>query len=380
MNYKPQKVAIVKNRVDKGGILQVVVSMIKCLNRLGIKPVIFTFKNKLADSDIENNYGVQLEFEIREIFVDVKMPYEWHLVWFNFVSNFYLKDFDLVINTNNTSCLCNHRNMITYIHFPRKYRVMSKFKSIHDRMLGEKSRWDVKQDLFFLSRFLHKKFDSFLPNEKVLANSCFTKSAIQEVYDVNREDIDVIYPSVKTRDLRDRKVKKPVVLSLGRFEPFKKQMEQIRLAGKLPDLDFYLCGFVQDNEYYKRCKNEVARLGLKNVLFFPDVAYNRLQELFELAEYFIHTTENEPFGITVIEAVKYGCIPVVHDSGGTVETVPNDMCRFRGFDTVLSKFEELMSLDDALKDELVKELQNNLIKFDESNFLDAFEQQIKDRI
>lgn len=380
MNYGIKKVAIVKNRIDKGGVLQVVISMIKTLNGLGVKPVVFTFSNKLSKQDIERNYGAHLDFEIREIFIDIKMPYEWHLVWFNVVSNFYVKGYDLVINTNNTSCLTRHSNVITYIHFPRKYRVFSNLKSIHDRRLGKKSLWDYKQDLFYLSRYLHRRYGSFLPTEKVLANSKFTKAAIKSVYDVRGKDIEVIYPSIQTNDMRGRVGKKNIVLSLGRFEPLKKQIKQIHLAKQLPGLEFYLCGFVQDKEYLNKCVKEVEALGLKNVNFFPDVSFSKLQSMFEIAEFFIHTTEKEPFGITVIEAVKYGCIPIVHNSGGTLETVPNEMCRFEDLESVLSKFQKLQQLEAVEKDTIVEQLQNNLLKFDEKNFIKAFEQQIKERL
>jgi glycosyltransferase involved in cell wall biosynthesis len=40
------------------------------------------------------------------------------------------------------------------------------------------------------------------------------------------------------------------------------------------------------------------------------------------AEIALHTMVGEHFGISIVEAMALGCIPIVHDSGGMVEFVP----------------------------------------------------------
>ena len=40
---------------------------------------------------------------------------------------------------------------------------------------------------------------------------------------------------------------------------------------------------------------------------------------------YIHCAENEHFGITIVEAMAAGCVPIVHDSGGPREIVTNDV-------------------------------------------------------
>ena len=36
---------------------------------------------------------------------------------------------------------------------------------------------------------------------------------------------------------------------------------------------------------------------------------------------YVHCAENEHFGITIVEAMAAGCVPIVHDSGGPREIV-----------------------------------------------------------
>ena len=43
---------------------------------------------------------------------------------------------------------------------------------------------------------------------------------------------------------------------------------------------------------------------------------------------------NEPFGITTVQAIAAGCIPIVPDSGGQREIVGNASLRYSGLDDV----------------------------------------------
>ena len=40
---------------------------------------------------------------------------------------------------------------------------------------------------------------------------------------------------------------------------------------------------------------------------------------------YVHCAKDEHFGITIVEAMAAGCVPIVHDSGGPIEIVTNDV-------------------------------------------------------
>jgi glycosyltransferase involved in cell wall biosynthesis len=44
--------------------------------------------------------------------------------------------------------------------------------------------------------------------------------------------------------------------------------------------------------------------------------------MLSLAKVYLHTMVGEHFGISIVEAMASGCIPISHNSGGMVEFVP----------------------------------------------------------
>ena len=53
----------------------------------------------------------------------------------------------------------------------------------------------------------------------------------------------------------------------------------------------------------------------------------------------MHPTLNEHFGISIVEAMALGCIPVVHDSGGPREFV-NEKFRYESVEEAAEKVEK----------------------------------------
>ena len=188
---KQKKVAILKSRINKGGILHVIVQTIKYYNSIGIEPDLITFKSKLSESEIAEIYGEKLKFKIKEIFTDIKMPYEWHLLWFNFISKFYIKDYDFLIYHNNTSLFGSKKARMDYIHFPRKVRVESKWRSLY--MVGEEKNhpFILNKDPLYLARALYKIFDRKINDRNlvILANSEYSRAVVSETYNYDKNKI-----------------------------------------------------------------------------------------------------------------------------------------------------------------------------------------------
>ena len=55
--------------------------------------------------------------------------------------------------------------------------------------------------------------------------------------------------------------------------------------------------------------------GLGNVTLFPNLARPQMDELLAKARVFLHYKRNEGFGISTVEGIAKGCIPVVPDAG-----------------------------------------------------------------
>ncbi|MEW5987753.1 MAG: glycosyltransferase, partial [Chloroflexota bacterium] len=134
----------------------------------------------------------------------------------------------------------------------------------------------------------------------------------------------------------------------------------------IPDLAFHLVGFTGDGRYYQQCRRFAEENGLSNVTFHPDAPFEEMRALLQSSRYFLHTLVNEPFGLTAVQAVAAGCIPIVHDSGGQCETVPIPDLRYQALAEVPAMIEQLEAAD---RDGLRRRLQQHAAEhFDESVF------------
>jgi len=73
----------------------------------------------------------------------------------------------------------------------------------------------------------------------------------------------------------------------------------------------------------------------------------------------------EHFGISTVEAIAQGCIPIVHNSGGQKEIVPFRELRF---DDKIEAVEIIRSLRKKDNSEMRSKLQENIKKFSEKNY------------
>ena len=158
---------------------------------------------------------------------------------------------------------------------------------------------------------------------------------------------EILYPPVDVSDLQPGK-KRPIILSVGRFFPHsheKKFPEMIQAFAALSRQDLagwelHLAGGVaQDSlsqDYYRRVQHLAEGLP---VVLHPNVEYEKLRQLYSQATLYWHATgygENEAhhperfehFGITPVEAMAAGCVPIVLGRGGLPEIVEHDKSGF----------------------------------------------------
>jgi len=364
----PPKVAISQMNIAPGGRLRVIIGIVRLLNQAGITPCLFTSKLNLTPTQLAQKYGRSLQVEFRLLPHISKLPGEFMRVLFNAMLNVYASDYDLLINSSNSLIfLPGRQKVITYMHFPRKRRIVDAALTIHRPEIGYRrwSKWGVQRAaLRFIYRFSKPK-----PHHSIVCNSQFTRDALRQVYDLPA-GLPVVYPPVELARFRaDARPRAPAVVSVGRFTPDKRQLEQIQLAQKLPRFPFHIIGFANDNPYYRQCHRYVREHRLTNVHLHPDAPFAEMLSLLQGARYFLHTLINEPFGITAVQAIAAGCLPIVHDSGGQRETVPEPTLRYRTLSEVPAILDRLERMGEAARRALVRQLQEHAAaNFDESVF------------
>jgi glycosyltransferase involved in cell wall biosynthesis len=171
---------------------------------------------------------------------------------------------------------------------------------------------------------------------KIICNSKFTKKFIDKEYGV---DSVVVYPPVPTEDIKPKK-KEKIILYVGRFSALKQNKGQDTLidtfkkfSKSTPDWKLILVGGgeVGADEYIETLQ-KVAKGFPIEILVSPD--YKIVKDLYGKASYFwsaagfgINPEKNpelvEHFGITVVEAMAGGAIPLAYDAGGHKEIIKN---------------------------------------------------------
>jgi len=163
-----------------------------------------------------------------------------------------------------------------------------------------------------------------------VSNSFFTKSFVDKTYSVNSE---VIYPPVDIGAVKPGK-KENIILSLARLSQTlhaKRQDVLIEAFSRLrlPDWKLVLAGGSSDPSYLSHLRQIAQSLPIDII---PNLPLNQARQLLSKSKIFWSATgygvnpklfpeKVEHFGITPIEAMAAGCVPVVTKAGGHLETV-----------------------------------------------------------
>ena len=170
--------------------------------------------------------------------------------------------------------------------------------------------------------------------QKVICNSQFTKKYIDREYHVKSE---IIYPPVDTDTFKNAK-KENMILSVGRFHPFKKHEIMIQaftnLSKSLKGWRLVIAGGLlpDDKEYYSQLTRMIE---IDSIILLPNQPFSSLTKLYARAKIYWHAAgfgedekthpENfEHFGITPVEAMTADCIPVVFNGGGLPEIITHE--------------------------------------------------------
>jgi GT2 family glycosyltransferase len=181
-------------------------------------------------------------------------------------------------------------------------------------------------------------YRQFLKSYIFLANSNYTKVWTERYWGIVP---DILYPAVKvSNELTESKRIKQIV-NVGRFFQSghnKKQYELAKLFSKLKsekrisnEWKLVLAGKSDESglEMIKKIKLEFAKY---NVFVLNNLDYNSLIYLYKESSIYWHATglnedhERDPhkfehFGMTTVEAMSFGTIPIVYRAGGQPEII-----------------------------------------------------------
>ncbi len=228
-----------------------------------------------------------------------------------------------------------------------------------------------------------------------VANSYFTKSVIDSVWNINIQFVQ--YPVIISTNNFFKK-KENIILHVGRFfrhlhnkkqevliRAFIKFKEKQKQMGKDNDWKLVLVGMNEDPRYVKYLKSIAKSYPIE---FHLNISAKKLKSLFEKSKFYWHATgygidekmfpqKMEHFGITTVEAMSYGLIPLVINKGGQKEIIKpiDSFLLWEDIDELVDKTIYLIDKKNLeFKKQLLTRIYNSLPRFDTFSFSKKVEQ------
>ncbi len=259
------------------------------------------------------------------------------------------KNFDLFFYCSRGNFYFKARKNIAIIHFPVLPIVQEKRKE---------GKFDISLFTRLKDKKYAKKYDLFLPNSK------YTEKWLKKIRpDISKEKIVQLYHPVQPIVWIGEK-KQNAILACSRFDKSKK-LEVLIEAYKTSEYlnknyELWLCGKrdVIDYDYPERLMKISEGF---NVKFFINVTHEKLSDLYNQATFFWHSKgfgideDSQPdmlehFGMSTVEAMSAGCIPIVINKGGQPEIVTeNTGCCWNSIEELVAKTEEIAKDNEKLE-------------------------------
>lgn len=279
-----------------------------------------------------------------------------------------LANYDLVFNSNNClRFLSDGSSIISYVHAPLP-AIPEIDTRYHNSLL--------MSAYAFPMQIYHRISNPLqFENHLIVTNSQFIADKYEDVF--NRPADDVLYPPcVETAS--EWVPTGSGVVTLGRFHPQKRQRTQLEVAARLPELEFTLMGRVEpgrSEKYYEKCARFVKRRGLDNVELIPNASRDEISRVLKESLVFLHSMKSEHFGISIVEGIRAGCVPVVHDSGGPKEIVPIPDLRYKSVEEGAPIIEDCVRTRGV---EFGDQLSRQLSRFTHRQFRESLRQEVID--
>ncbi|MFG1556240.1 MAG: glycosyltransferase family 4 protein [Thermoplasmataceae archaeon] len=175
-------------------------------------------------------------------------------------------------------------------------------------------------------------------------------------------DTPVQYPILDKLPIKDSNL----ILTFGRISP-DKNLEMISNVARLIPSQFIIAGYLskERTEY----ASKLRKIMPANVKIIENPSDTDKIDLYKRANIYLHTKPREHFGLTVAEALWFGCIPVVPKSGGAWEDIISKGKYGYGYDNE----DELVGVLNDLRTSCIDdEMFNSRFRFSAETFSEKF--------
>lgn len=354
----------------RGGGERLAVATIKAISSMGIDVELSTVE-KPDIPLIEDAFGTSLDGDIKKIRT------------LNILQKYSARHYGLTVNTHGDMLPFYHKdfnkkNAITYCHYPIASHLIDcadpDYLAVLQNMCLVGMISATRNGYYDTVRSAYIKM---ILNSTVLTNSEFSRKAIFKTFGV---DSTIIPPPVDVDIFRNRclasKVRDDSILIISRIHPTKKIENAIHLAKLLRQNNIGTSMNIVGNMspdgtgYFNYLKDLVRNYGLEDFVRFEiNVRFDRLLDLLCRSKVYLHPLPGEPFGISTVEAMSAGIIPVVPDIGGHTEFVP---AKYQ-FHTYREGVDAIAAALAARSSERIK-LSHSTDRYSATNYIKKFQQ------
>lgn len=335
-----------------GGAERLAVNVIELLNEMGYEVHLVTTKKPDIDA-LKDSFGKKLNI----VKVHCLLPFQFNYfsIYQKLFTNLYvflIRDVDVIINTTgdvrNYFAKKKVPNFL-YMHFPQSPLSVKEYPSKY----GASFFWK-----FYLLpyRFAVKVLmNRTIENTTILTNSNYSKNAIKKVFPEIQPII--LHPPVDIQNFSkdiESKTRNQTIVVTARFHPEKNLETAIKIAKILPrNINLMMIGNLTsiNQSYFNRLREILRKEEMEDrVRLLPNLSFEELINSIATSSVYLHTMKGEHFGISIVEAMAGGLIPIVPNEGGQTEFVPPDY----HYATIEEAAEKIMRVMSAKKSERVR--------------------------
>lgn len=337
------QIGILQSTVGVGGRSRVIAEAIKCFYEDGEEVCLHTLSGSEDVTEFFTHYDIPSEIEVRSYSGRGVPSTLYQQLILNVLSRDNIRKSDMVFNSNNClRFLASETKTINYVHFPIRSTV-----NVEDRYD------ELKYKIAALPLVTVLTFTQPNMTGKLFTNSQYTAEHTLEQFP--ESDPTVLYPPC-IDDVGFEEFSGSGVVSVGSFHPQKRQIFQLKVAERSPDVEFKIIGSTSSDSYYKECVEYKENNDIDNAELLPNASDEKLERALEESQIFLHSMKDERFGIATVEGINHECIPVVHNSGGQREVVPWNRLRYEELDECVNVIRSVESGETAPPSEVFSHL------------------------
>jgi glycosyltransferase involved in cell wall biosynthesis len=279
--------------------------------------------------------------------------------------DFFIIDGDWAI-----SAAVNNKPNLWYAHSPIR-EIWDLYKYTRQNIVPFLFRGAFDAWVYY-NRYLNKKYIKHI--NKIACNSENTKERVKKY--LQRESV-VISPPIETSKYYYGNTE-DYWLSVNRLFYHKRIEIQIEAFSRMPDEKLVIVGSYEQARHFKSYANYIKSVKPKNVEIISWIDSGKLVDLYANCKGFITTSQDEDFGMTVVEAMAAGKPVIAPNEGGYKETivdgVTGKLIDDIDVDKLVNAIEETGKNPRGYKDACIEQAK----KFDAGIFIKKIKEQVGD--